>query len=56
MAKQLTRTVVTVVESIMNKRLDPISLKIEKHGTQNHKFDKDEFGDRFKESFGFDLN
>ncbi|NOZ11587.1 MAG: carbohydrate kinase family protein [Gammaproteobacteria bacterium] len=31
------------------------AIKIEKHGTQNHKFDKDEFGDRFKESFGFDL-
>ncbi|HEC12799.1 MAG TPA: carbohydrate kinase family protein [Acidiferrobacteraceae bacterium] len=32
------------------------AIKIEKHGTQNHKFTKDEFAERFKESFGFDLN
>ncbi len=29
------------------------AIKIEQPGTQNHSFTSDEFGDRFKESFGF---
>jgi len=28
------------------------ALKIEKHGTQNHGFEEDEFADRYRESFG----
>jgi len=29
------------------------AIKIEHHGTQNHKFERDEFAARFKEEFGF---
>jgi len=29
------------------------AIKIEHHGTQNHKFERDEFAARFKEDFGF---
>lgn len=29
------------------------AIKIEHHGTQNHRFDRDEFAARFKEEFGF---
>lgn len=31
------------------------AIKIEHHGTQNHRFARDEFGERFKESFGFTI-
>ncbi len=31
------------------------AMKIEHHGTQNHSFTLDEFGDRFQESFGYKL-
>ncbi|MGV6827279.1 MAG: carbohydrate kinase family protein [bacterium] len=31
------------------------AIKIEHAGTQNHAFSRDEFGDRFKQSFGFDF-
>jgi adenosine kinase len=31
------------------------ALKIEHHGTQNHRFDTDEFNDRFKDAFGYCL-
>jgi adenosine kinase len=31
------------------------AIKIEQHGTQNHKFDRDEFAARFQESFGYSL-
>lgn len=31
------------------------AIKIEKHGTQNHRIDNAEFGERFKESFGYSL-
>jgi adenosine kinase len=31
------------------------ALKIECHGTQNHRFDRDEFRTRYRESFGADL-
>ncbi len=29
------------------------AIKIEHHGTQNHRFDKNEFETRFKENFGY---
>lgn len=29
------------------------AIKIEHHGTQNHRFARDEFGERFKDAFGF---
>ena len=32
------------------------AIKIEKHGTQNHKIDKAEFEDRYKESFGSSIS
>lgn len=31
------------------------AIKIEHHGTQNHRFDRAEFDQRFKESFGYEL-
>lgn len=31
------------------------SIKIEHHGTQNHRFSRDEFGVRFKDAFGFTI-
>jgi adenosine kinase len=31
------------------------AIKIESHGTQNHSFTKDEFIDRFKDTFGYCL-
>lgn len=31
------------------------AIKIEQHGTQNHRFTRDEFADRFKTAFGFAL-
>ncbi len=31
------------------------AIKMEHHGTQNHRFDRAEFQSRFKESFGYDL-
>ncbi|MFQ5660182.1 MAG: carbohydrate kinase family protein [Gammaproteobacteria bacterium] len=31
------------------------ALKIENHGTQNHRFDADEFKDKFKENFGYGI-
>jgi adenosine kinase len=31
------------------------ALKVAHHGTQNHAFDSDEFGDRFREQFGYVL-
>jgi adenosine kinase len=31
------------------------AIKIEKHGTQNHGFEADEFSDRFKQNFGYTL-
>lgn len=31
------------------------AIKIERHGTQNHRFSKDEFNDRFRGVFGFGL-
>ena len=31
------------------------AIKIEKHGTQNHRFSKDEFAERYRESFGVSL-
>ncbi|MFA7594227.1 MAG: carbohydrate kinase family protein [Thiohalobacteraceae bacterium] len=31
------------------------AFKIERHGTQNHRFDRDEFADRYRESFGHTL-
>ncbi|MEO7558051.1 MAG: PfkB family carbohydrate kinase, partial [Gammaproteobacteria bacterium] len=31
------------------------ALKIEQHGTQNHCFTKDEFAERFNDSFGYEL-
>jgi adenosine kinase len=31
------------------------AIKVERHGTQNHRFTKDEFDDRFKTSFGYCL-
>lgn len=31
------------------------AIKIERHGTQNHRFSRDEFNDRFRGAFGFGL-
>ncbi len=31
------------------------AIKIERHGTQNHRFERDEFADRYRESFGHTL-
>jgi adenosine kinase len=31
------------------------AIKIERHGTQNHSFDVDEFRSRYRESFGDEL-
>ncbi len=31
------------------------AMKIEHHGTQNHRFSLDEFGERFRENFGYQL-
>ncbi|MCW8887718.1 MAG: carbohydrate kinase family protein, partial [Gammaproteobacteria bacterium] len=31
------------------------AIKIEHHGTQNHKFSMEEFHERYKESFGTDF-
>ncbi|MCB1875278.1 MAG: carbohydrate kinase family protein, partial [Chromatiales bacterium] len=31
------------------------AIKIETHGTQNHRFESQEFADRFKASFGYSL-